>query len=977
MATGSRSDDVFFGVYDEYVGQPRTKSVVYGYWLVALGVLAVVGGGVAFAVGNWVTGGLTPLAGREYAFVFGAAGVDLVILGLVLQLPLRRRAVVVAVAGAVLALAATGYFLQVYPRGWGPELTTAASLVAGGYAAGVGVVVLVAALVPVVTGRQCLLLDEEPMPALARPDEDDEAEADHSAVLLGEDTRDGVFAVFPSDDGWRWWFVEQTAVADGSRDYERQSDAEAALSTVKGAVADAGLLELTQPTFRLYSDGGEVTWALVDEDGAVVGACDGTYGDRGAAEDDVNLLKEHGPGAALLDVDDGVFEVYGDGDDWRFRLVDGDREVLGESPTGFDERSEAESAVAEVRDRADGAPLMDVEHVGFELEQVEGEWRYHLVDASDVRLATSADQYPTRRAVEDAVGYVAEHAIDVPFLTANKPAYEIVECEDGGWRFRLVDDADEVVLTGEDAVPSAESGQSVVDRLKGVVGDADVLELDPAEFEVFPEGDVWGWRLVTEDRRTIARSPASAAFDTEEAATAAATVVSDAVDRADRIEFDSAAFHLYEAEEGTWNWRLIDSDGSVVSDSGQEHASRADAAAAMSTMKRHAPDAELVEIESAALELYQADGDGEWHWRLVDASGETLATSPRRYETAEEARDAMDTLALLAPDAEMRTMDAAAFQVYVSDEEPRQWRYRLVHPDGNVVATSTDGFPDRAAANQAAEDVAAFADEATAHVVPELAVRFTVEEVPDPEVEDDADEDGTDTAEENADGDVEERWQWEIVDSDREQVVVGTETFPSRNAVATTARLVRDHAGAASVFEVDPAAFRLEAGEEGWRVCLLTADRTTCFVGARWYDSREGARAALDDVRELVADAGLLDFDLAAFEVVESAGSWRWQFVDTAGEVLCASGQTFETRAAAERDLAAVREELPEAGLLEIESPAFELHEDDGAWRWRLVATDGTTVAESMRSAPTRGDAREALASLREYGADAATVDAS
>jgi uncharacterized protein YegP (UPF0339 family) len=66
---------------------------------------------------------------------------------------------------------------------------------------------------------------------------------------------------------------------------------------------------------------------------------------------------------------------------------------------------------------------------------------------------------------------------------------------------------------------------------------------------------------------------------------------------------------------------------------------------------------------------------------------------------------------------------------------------------------------------------------------------------------------------------------------------------------------------------------------------------------------------------------------------------------------------------------------LTTASLLEIESPAFELHEGDGddGWRWRLVDTDGSTVAESKRTYPTRREAREALGGLRAFGPDAAT----
>jgi len=167
-------------------------------------------------------------------------------------------------------------------------------------------------------------------------------------------------------------------------------------------------------------------------------------------------------------------------------------------------------------------------------------------------------------------------------------------------------------------------------------------------------------------------------------------------------------------------------------------------------------------------------------------------------------------------------------------------------------------------------------------------------------------------------------------------------------------------------------------------------DRNTLAVGARTHDDRADARADLARVKELSTDADLLDFDVAAFEVVEDGHGWRWRFIDTAGTVIGRSGPTFESRREAQRALGRLRARLSDASLLNIDSPAFELHEDDGSgedrdatgpldasgggWRWRLVDTDGSTLAESMRTYPTRREAREALASLRSFGGDAATA---
>ena len=107
MATGSQPDSVFYGLYDEYMGEARTKPEVYGYWVLVIGLLAVLAGVVVFATGRTGLLGLGPVAVTELALVFVAAGGPLFLLGAILQLPLRRRAVPVAVLGALASVASS------------------------------------------------------------------------------------------------------------------------------------------------------------------------------------------------------------------------------------------------------------------------------------------------------------------------------------------------------------------------------------------------------------------------------------------------------------------------------------------------------------------------------------------------------------------------------------------------------------------------------------------------------------------------------------------------------------------------------------------------------------------------------------------------------------------------------------------------------------------------------------------------------
>jgi hypothetical protein len=208
MATGSRPDSIFYGVYDKYVGDARTKPEVYGYWILVVGLLAVLSGSGLFVIGQVAAVGLSAVAVRQWAIVLGASGGVGLLLGSVLQLPLRRRAIRMAVAGAVCSLTMIGVFAGIYPEDWGLETTTSL-LVGVGYVGGLTVVALMAALIPVVTGRRSLLLDEEEIEPLAWTiEEEEEQEENISAVMSGEEPCDGVFAVLPRNGGRGRRFVE-------------------------------------------------------------------------------------------------------------------------------------------------------------------------------------------------------------------------------------------------------------------------------------------------------------------------------------------------------------------------------------------------------------------------------------------------------------------------------------------------------------------------------------------------------------------------------------------------------------------------------------------------------------------------------------------------------------------------------------------------------------------------------------------------
>ena len=179
------------------------------------------------------------------------------------------------------------------------------------------------------------------------------------------------------------------------------------------------------------------------------------------------------------------------------------------------------------------------------------------------------------------------------------------------------------------------------------------------------------------------------------------------------------------------------------------------------------------------------------------------------------------------------------------------------------------------------------------------------------------------------------------------------------------------------MFELETVAFRVrEADDETWRWELVDEDRTVLARSPGGYESRDEAESAIGRVRTLGADAPLLEFDNAAFELFEDEEGWRWRLIDEDNTTMAVSASGYETAEEAETALESVKSNVAEASILEIETAAFELHERDDGWTWSLVDEQGNTVAESTATYPTRSEARAGMRSLKEYAPDAGLVTA-
>lgn len=304
-----------------------------------------------------------------------------------------------------------------------------------------------------------------------------------------------------------------------------------------------------------------------------------------------------------------------------------------------------------------------------------------------------------------------------------------------------------------------------------------------------------------------------------------------------------ARFELYEDSAGEYRWRLRHRNGNVIADSGESYTRRHDAQQGLTSVQRNAlgaavlliePDEELPPEEefdpfdeagsNATFELY-TDGAGEYRWRLRHDNGDVIADSGEGYVRRQGAEEAIDRIQTYAGPANYLRVDPTAFEIY--RDASGEWRWRLLHRNGNVLADSGQGYTRRRDARRAVDRVREAIDE----------FEFDVYE------------------------DTRGEYRWRLTSSN--------------------ARIVAD------------------SGEG--------------------YASQRGAEEAVERVDEYASEADVLDVGWAAFELYEdSGGEHRWRLRHRNGSILADSGQGYGDWSAARDGVESVKRNAPNA---ETDSP--------------------------------------------------------
>ncbi|SDR17389.1 DUF1508 domain-containing protein [Natronobacterium texcoconense] len=965
MSAPSEIHRSLYRLYERYVGEPDSGKDVYGYWLFILGYAIGAAGIVAFIVGYG--GNIAETEMIHISGVTASVGLALCLFGIGLMLPVRKRGIQASVVGLMISLVGVAMFGVAYPQDWRERGMQLDVEVISVYAAGIAIIAGVAVLVPVLTGRKGMFVEEE-------------KESEEAPILTGNALEDAQFAVFRDEHGdWKWHVLHREALAESNSSAVTRPEAREGIDRVKSQISSAGLMELTTSAFRLYEDrDGSWQWTLARDDGSVVADCGREFDRRDGAEKSVSFLKDRGPDADVIEIEGAAFTYTEERGKWYWKLVDDDHATLAVDEVGHTEQDDAEEAARTFAERFADARLLDIDHFGVELYETDGEWTWRFVDDADDVVADAADTYDTRRDAEEAAEALLPALESASVTVAGEPTYELYESGEE-WRWRLVDEAEDVVARTPGTETDEERIEWETTQFGDHADDADIIEIEAAEYEVYPsdesadassseddhlpkavdepaaatdggtsvtfdegegpdepEGPDWHWRLVTEDRDIVAAS--TEPHPDADTATSAIERVREQANEADLIEFEQSAFQVYEADSGEWRWRLIDEDGNVLADSGEEHTSRGEAAEAMMTLKERAPDAELLEIETAAFELF-VNEDDEWGWRLIDEGGQLVAEDPATHPTRDAARDAMNRL-LEHLDSDVRTMEDAAFQTYADED----WHWRFVLPSGETVAVDDEPSPTRDDLVDELESIRQAASAARQSTIGDAAVQLY--------------DNGS--------------WSWRLLDRDREEIADAAVSYADRDGALEQVDECRTHATDAPIFTIEEAAIRLEDGDDdGWCWDLVDDERTVYASGGTVADTKADELDEIDEIRQLAPMAGRVDFDVASFELIANDDDrWQWRLIDEDGRPVATGTETYESSEAAREALDDVRTLIGNASILEIDSVSFELHTDEDGWVWRLVDEFGSTMAESTQTYENRTEAREAMNAVKSHAPD-------
>jgi len=291
----------------------------------------------------------------------------------------------------------------------------------------------------------------------------------------------------------------------------------------------------------------------------------------------------------------------------------------------------------------------------FELyEDTAGEFRWRLRHRNGNTIADSGEGYTRKHNAQKGIAGVRRDAL--------------------GATVRLIERAADLPAEEEPFEPAAEAeSRATFERYEDAAGE-------------------WRWRLRHDNGNVIADG--GEGYASKSNLKRALEGVREYVGPAQYLRIDPTAFEIYEDSAGEYRWRLVHRNGNILADGGEGYSRYNDASRAVDRLRENLGDYEFEVYEDAA---------GEFRWRLLASNDNIVADSGEGYADRDGAETAVERVETYAPEADALEVSPAAFEIY--EDAGEEWRWRLRHRNGNILADGGEGYNDRSAAREGIESV--------------------------------------------------------------------------------------------------------------------------------------------------------------------------------------------------------------------------------------------------------------------------------